>query len=335
VGFAAQHGVYLAEGAGMRVSRSKAWCLGVGWIVVAAAGLASCSDDDYGCDDYGYCYGYYPYAYDYYYPSDMAYGDAYYSGYNTLYPGEVLALRLKGSAPGGFPGGVLRRLASGENVCLDQATVTSTELEVPCEVGSGASLPFSASVAIDACTLPSGGELSGSVEIDIERTLSDASCGPGTSIDVSFTSTTTDLSYTAVGGSRVVVPTLTRTGAFTRVLGEAPSALSVSSDGSIEHYDDAGGIVGSHTVQGMQTLTFLPGNTGYTLDGVLTLADPISGQSATLTGTGVTRTEACCHPTGGVLSVDRSEGEDSTWSFGPACGQVSRNGTAVTLKACY
>jgi hypothetical protein len=230
---------------------------------------------------------------------------------------------------------VLRRLGSGENVCMGQAVVTTSEVATPCEVGSEASLPFSTSVSIDGCVLPSGGELDGSVQIDVERTLSDPTCGPGTSIDVSFTSTTTDLSYTALGGSRVVVPALTRTGSFSRVLGEAPSALAVSSSGSIQHYDDLGGIVGSHTVQGMQTLTFLPGNTGYTLDGVLTLADPISGQVATLTGTGVTRTEACCHPTGGVINVDRSAGDDAVWTFGPACGQVSRNGVAVTLSACF
>lgn len=314
--------------------RRRAWRCGVGWLAVASAGfavLAGCSSDDdyYDCDDY-YCYGYYPYASDYYYSADLAYSDAYYAGYNDIYPGDV----LKGTPPRGLPGDVLRRLASGDNFCGGQATVTTTGGAVPCEDGTTTSLPIGKTISLNACELPAGGELTGSIQIDVERTLSDASCGPGTSIDVNFSSMTSDLSYTAADGSRVVVPELTRTGTFSRVLRARPSALSVTLDGRIEHYDAGGAQVVSHAAQGAQTLTFLAAGAGYSLDGVLTIQDALTGDSATVTGTGVTRVADCCHPTGGTIRVDRSEGEDATWSFGPACGEVTRNGTPVQLRDC-
>ena len=318
-----------------RASGSKARYLGLLGCLASVAVAHGCSSDEYYCDAYGYCYAYYPYAYDYYYPADMAYADVYYADYAYGYPTAYALTQEKSVAPGSLPGTALRRLATGENLCPDHSTITTTGGATPCELGGTQAIPVSRTVQLDGCVIPGGGQLDGTIQIDANLTLSDATCAEGTVIDVSLTSTTTGLSYTAPGGSRVVVPALTRTGSYSRVLGQQPTSVTFNVDGSIEHYDDAGRLVGNHTARGTQTLTFLGAGAGYSLDGALTLEDAVTGDMATLSGTGVTRTEDCCHPTSGLISIDRTPGDDATWSFGPTCGQVRRNEVDVELRDCY
>jgi hypothetical protein len=82
-------------------------------------------------------------------------------------------------------------------------------------------------------------------------------CDAGTAVDVSYTSTTTDLVYTAPSGARIELPQVTRTGSYTRLLDAPPSLLTISSQGRIERYDEKGAARSKITFSGEQTLSML------------------------------------------------------------------------------
>jgi hypothetical protein len=65
--------------------------------------------------------------------------------------------------------------------------------------------------------------------------------------------------------------------------------------------------------------------------------DSTNGATSTLVGTNVTHTMGCCHPTGGTLVVTRNGGNNPgqhTWNFGPMCGALTLDGTAISTPAC-
>jgi hypothetical protein len=303
--------------------------------------VASCYDDDDYYDDYydpyGYAYGYYPYSYNYYYPADLAYADMYYSDYSYYgYPvGYAEPLTLKGTSSPSSPGAVLRALAAGEVVCPDQVTVETTPAPAPCQLDAVYPLALGKTIELQGCQLPGGGSISGSIQIAATLNLSDPACGDGTVVDVSYTSTTTNLAFTSAAGARIVVPSLTRSASYTRVLGELPATLELQAEGRIEHFDASGAMLSANTLTGNQTLGFLGADTGYTLDGTMMLADVVNGQTVTLTGTGVTRSTACCYPTSGTIALDRSDGDDQSFAFGPGCVEPSVNGAPAGLGECY
>src|SRR6185295_17124833 len=179
------------------------------------------------------------------------------------------------------------------------------------------------------------GKLDGSLKVDASQTLSDTNCDTGTSIDVSYTSTTTNLVYTAPNGSRIELPLLTRKGSYTRRLGSPPSTLTVSSEGRIERYDEKVEALAKTRFTGAQMLTLLPANAGFRVDGTLMLEDSVSERSSVGNSASLTRTEGCCYPTAGSIDVARSDGDDENWSFGPNCGDISVNGHHVTPKECF
>jgi hypothetical protein len=119
------------------------------------------------------------------------------------------------------------------------------------------------------------------------------------------------------------------------VLGELPSTLELQVEGRVEHFDFEGNMISANTLTGNQTLAFLGADAGYNLDGAMTLQDAVNGQAVTLTGTGVTRSTACCYPTAGTIAVDRSDGEDQSFAFGPDCVEPTVNGAPVGLGECY
>ena len=298
-----------------------------GAVAAIVAGAASCSSDEpYGYDPYGY--------YDYYYPASYAYADPYYMyGYPGVY--YALSSAPKAAATGSLPALALRDLALGEAVCPGQVTVTTERTTAPCDTGEGATVPLSNAIQLNGCELSGGGKLDGSLQIAAAQTLSDMNCDAATSIDVSYTSTTTGLVYTAPDGARIELPQVTRTGSYTRLLDAPPSLLTINSEGRIERYDAKGAAQSKTTFSGMQTLTVLGANGGFRVDGTLTLEDEIGDRSASVTSVGLTRAEGCCYPTSGSIDVAHSTGNEQRWSFGPGCGDVSVNGHKVTPDECF
>jgi hypothetical protein len=313
----------------MKVATRRNWIrAGVAPVVATIiAGAAGCSsDDDYPYDPYGY--------YDYYYPASYAYADPYYMyGYPGVYYARLPTPKAANTST--LPALALRDLALGEGICPGQVTVTTERTTAPCDTGQGETVPVSNSVQLAGCELPGGGRLDGSVKIAASQTLSDMNCDAGTSIDVSYTSTTTDLVYTAPSGARIELPQVTRTGTFTRALDAPPSLLTINSQGRLERYDAKGAAQSKTTFSGMQTLTMLGANGGFRVDGTLTLQDELDARSANVTSIGLTRAEGCCYPTSGSIEVARSDGDDERWSFGPSCGDVSVNGHKVSPPQCF
>lgn len=304
---------------------------------LATAGPGCGSSSSYYYDPYAYAYGYY-------YPTDMAYADAYYAdsyyGYPTTYvplgPSTYTSGSLsKASLHGSAPGTALRDLAFGKSVCDDRVTVTTERFEPPCsDGGDNGSLPLRTEIVFDACVLRDGGQLDGVIEVEAVHMFSDNDCDNETVVDVTYTSTSTDLSYTAPGGERIVMPSLRRSGSYRRPLTGRPSVLNVSVEGSVERYDAGGEPLAITTLNGTQTLVPTGSGDGYRVDGTLMMQDMLRERTLSVTGVGVTRTDTCCHPTGGTIAVAPSEGEVDDWSFGPNCGDASRNGEPFVLDQC-
>ena len=303
-------------------------------IMVAIVAMAfGCASDDY-VDPYSNYY-----ASGYYYPADFAYADPYYAddyyGYSTFYS---LSFKQANNGGGKTPAASLFDLSRVESVCPDQVEVTSKKVDAPCSVeGQAGAIPAGATIDFNGCVLPGGGRLDGSIDIESSRTLSDENCDAETVVSVSYTSTSTDLSYTAPNGARVVAPSLSRSGSYTRLLMGAPSALSISTSGNLERYAKDGTLVAQAALTGTQglVLTGSEETAGYRLDGALTLEDEINGQTLDVDGAGLTRTEACCHPTSGTITITGSGRNTDVWRFGPDCGELDLNGDTVSLSECF
>jgi hypothetical protein len=298
-----------------------------GAIAALAIAGSGCSDDnsDYYYDPYGY--------YDYYYPSSYAYVDPYYMyGYPGVYYQNVGSTTDAGSD---LPALALRSLALGESVCPGQVTLTAERIPAPCGSGEGDTIPASTSIQLNGCELSGGGKLDGALKITATQTPSDTKCDAGTSIAVSYTSTTTNLVYTAPSGARVELPEVTRTGSFTRKLDTPPAVLTINSQGRIERYDEQGAALSKTTFSGSQTLTLSGANGGFHVDGALTLEDAVAARTASVTSTDLSRAEGCCYPTSGSVAVVHADGTDTKWSFGPNCGDVMVNDHKVKTDECF
>jgi hypothetical protein len=291
-----------------------------------------------GSDDYIDPYSDY-YAYGYYYPADYAYADPYwvddYYGYSTFYSAQ---LKQAGAVGSKTLASSIFELARVESVCPGQVVITPKQVDAPCTLeGSPGKVPSGAAIEFDGCVLPGGGQLDGSLNIDSSRTFSDDTCDAATVVSVSYTSISTDLSYTAPSGTRVVASSLSRSGSYTRLLMAAPSALSISTSGRLEHFAKDGSLVAQLGSSGTQSVV-INGSAdaaGYRLDGALTVHDTLKGEALTVTGSDLTRTEACCRPSGGTLTITGSGRDTDVWSFGPRCGDLELNGNSVTLSECF
>jgi hypothetical protein len=185
------------------------------------------------------------------------------------------------------------------------------------------------------CQISEDRVLDGTLQIEASQSASDADCDADTLLDVHYESTATDLSYTTPSGAQVVLRRLTLTGDYTRSLDALPSEVAVAIDGDVERHDESGAVVAQTTVSGTQTLVPLGSDRGYRLDGTLVMNDNVDGQSVTVSSSGLTRTDACCYPTGGTLEVQRADGDTARWSFGPACGELARDGESARTRDCY
>jgi Tfp pilus assembly protein FimT len=303
-------------------------------LAATAGGMACYDDDDYvdtGSVDYAYEY-YYPSTY--YYPADLMYSSYYWT--DDWYYSDWYYSFAQTVGPRRAIGDMIRALARGEAVCPGQVTVTPRTSPAACDsdvgqVRSGVTIEFA------GCQTANGGTITGTIDVQTERMASEASCGPNTRITLSHTTRMTSLTFTGPDGRRLVVPNQTDTGNNTYTYGQLPAMVSMNSSGRIQVFDAGGTMRTDQNHNGTRTLSFSSANRSYTVSGTVNTQDVATGASASMMSTGVTRTSDCCHPTGGMLTVNRTGGTSPgthTWQFGPACGGVTFDGTAITAPEC-
>jgi Tfp pilus assembly protein FimT len=305
-------------------------------LLAATAGGVGCYDDDDYVDtgnvDYAYEY-YYPYAY--YYPADLMYSSYYWT--DDWYYSDWYYSFAQTVGPRRAIGDMIRALARGEAVCPGQVTVTPRMATPACdnpdveEIRSGVTIEFT------GCQTANGGTITGTIDVQTERMASEATCGPNTRISLSHTTRMTNLSFTGPDGRRLLVPNQTDTGNNTYNYGQLPAMVSFNSSGRIQVFDAGGTLRTDHNHNGTRSLSFSSANRSYTVSGTVNTQDVATGASASMMTTGLTRTSDCCHPTGGTLTVNRTGGTSPgthTWQFGPTCGGVTFDGTAITAPEC-
>jgi hypothetical protein len=326
--------------------------VGVLTVACAAAALGINCDDDNVTSASVAAVDVYPY--DYYYVGDVAVSDAYWADswyvdpfyFATTLPVGQIYVSDAGVSPsdGGIvsgslasPGVILRELARGASLCPGQVTIVQKNTMACSFTGGTGTVRTGATVMFNGCTLSDGGRLDGVVDVTANPVPSDPSCGAGTTINVTYTSTFTNFAYTAPSGARVVIPSLTNMGSYTRTATMGPASIAITSNGTLQRYDTSGALTSDHALNGSRNFTLANNGAGVTtsINGMLNVQDRAAGGGAvTVTGTGVTRTNACCRPTGGTIVVTGTGRATSTWVFGPACGAATLDGSSVTLPAC-
>jgi hypothetical protein len=303
-------------------------------IATLGAVLSAGCDVDGGADYSGpdaYAYGY-----DYYYPADLAYADAYHV--DDMFGADdprVLGARLRQLTGNALPGSALQALASGQDICPGQVTVTQRGNTAPCANG-GDAVPSSTSIVFRGCQLRDGGRLDGSLQIGVAQIARDIDCDSSTLVDVRYASTAINLRYTSPTGDRVMLPTLMVTGAYTRALGGGyPASIDVTVDGQIYRSDEDDDVEQQLVVSGTQTLVPLGPGSGYRLSGTLTMTDRAHQRSCTASSNDLTRNEGCRHPTSGSIDVEHSDGTTHQWAFGPHCGDFSLEGNRTSMSDCF
>jgi hypothetical protein len=306
-------------------------------LMLASAGSMSCDEDTVypGTVDYAYEY-YYPSAY--YYPADLAYSSYYWSDawlYDDYY------YQTTGSGTGDTArasvGNFLRSLARGEAVCPNQVTVTPHMVAPACETQDTTSIRSGGTIVFNGCQTANG-KLDGTVDIQASRTASEMVCSANTMITLTHTSTITNLTFTGNDGKRLVIPSQVDTGTNTYLYNQTPTTTSINTSGRLQLFASDGRLVTDQNHNGTRSITFSAADHTYSVSGTINTQDATQpGSTATLVGTDVKRTMGCCHPTGGMLTVNRTGGNSPgqhTWTFGPGCGDATYDGTAIATPAC-
>ncbi|HVU51856.1 MAG TPA: hypothetical protein VHL80_14265 [Polyangia bacterium] len=248
-----------------------------------------------------------------------------------------------GGTGGATTGGVLttagdaiRALARGESVCPGAITVAPKTAPPACTGGTSRA---GVTIVFDGCQTPGGATLDGMVDVSSTRTASSPDCNAGTTITLSHTTTITNLSYTNAAGQRLIIPSQTGMGTTTYTFGQTPPTVALGFTGQLQTFASAGSnITSDHNYTGNLTFTFGGANTGYQVDGGVTVMDNrAAGSGSTVTVTGLKRVTTCCRPVGGTISLTQvgPTGPGShVWSFGPACGESTIDGSGATLPAC-
>ncbi len=285
-----------------------------------------------------------PYLYSYYYPADVAY-TGYYAAdtwdYGLYYaaqgPAAGAATVIDNSTRPSL-GSTLRALIRGESVCPGQVTVTPKTAPPACSGSPLTSVKNGFTAVFAGCQLSGGGKLDGTFDVAATKTASSPTCAADTTISLQYTTTITNLVYTSPEGARISIPSQSDTGTASYTFGQNGTATSFNSTGEAQFFNTAGTMIADLGFSGMRTLTFTTSNQTYTIDGTVNVQDKMtSGASATLTGTGVQRSNGCCRPTAGTLTVNRTGGRfpgQHVWTFESTCGSAMLDGSTITLPAC-
>jgi hypothetical protein len=327
-----------------------------------ALGTMSCGTStttaavDYGYED--------PYLYASYYPADVAYSSYYWAddwGYAGLYATNPITYVTDGGIiitvpDAGVPtttdasttttptvamqavGFAIRALARGESICPGQVTVTPKTMTPACSNNATAQRRAGVTIVFNSCLLPDGGTVSGTVDLQSNQSASVQTCDASTILTLGTNSTITNLSYTGVSGAKLVIPSQTDTSTAMYNFGSSPASITINSNGQLQTFTAAGVKVSDHSYTSTRTYSFAGSTNSYTISGTVNITDNlVSGSTAVLTLTNVTRTHSCCRPTGGTLVIARTGGlfpGTHTWVFTATCGTVTRDGVSAALPAC-
>jgi hypothetical protein len=233
-------------------------------------------------------------------------------------------------------GDAIRALARGESVCPGAITVSPKTAPPAC---TGGTMRAGATIVFNACQTPGGATLDGMIDVSSTRSANSATCTTATVISLSHTTTITNLSYTNAAGQRLIIPSQTGMGSTRYTFGQTPATVALSFTGQLQTYRSAGNsITSDHNYTGNLTFSFGGSNMGYTVDGGVTVMDNRApGSGSTVTVTGLKRVSTCCRPIGGTIGLSQvgpTGPGTHVWSFGPACGESTIDGTGATLPAC-
>jgi len=230
---------------------------------------------------------------------------------------------------------VIEALARGQDVCPGQVTVTPKWATPACAGGTATQERNGVTISFNGCRA-SGQIIDGMFDVQSNRSASDQTCSSTTTITLGHTTTVTNLSISGPNG-KIVIPSHTDTATATYTYGQSPASLSITDmNGELQIFNAAGTMVSDLAYTGTDNFTF-SGNTSYSADGSSTIQEKDGSATASITKMGVTRSGGCCRPTGGTVTVNRSGGiapGQANWTFGPSCGQVTRNNVNVTLPDC-
>ena len=328
-------------------------------------GVGSCDDEDAlvgdtaTYDSYLY-YGYYPadvYYSGYYWTDPYYYYYAAYGGGGTStgaagstgVAGSTGAAGAGGGGGGMMPttigrtsdmtvGDVLRALARGEMVCGDnQVSITPKMGPDACATDGTGMSRTGVNIFFNGCMLTSGSRIDGTFDVEGTRTLSDPACGPGTTVTVTATTMVTYLARTTPSGVKIVMPNSNGTITTSYIAGQMPSSVAVTMSGTLQLVGPGGVTSADRSFSGDISMMPSSDRMSYTTDGMITLQDTADSTSTTLTAQGLNRSAACCRPTGGTLTIDRTTGSSSgthTWTFGPSCGAMMFDGASISAPAC-
>jgi len=311
-------------------------------MMVGAAMVGGCDDGTTSTVAYTYDD---PYLYSYYYPADLAY-TGYYAAdtwnYGLYYaapgavPGSAGAATVINNSGRPSVGSTLRALIRGESVCPGQVTVTPKTAPPACSGSPLTSVKNGITVVFNGCQLSGGGKIDGTFDVQATKTASAPVCASDTMISLSYTTTATNLVYTSPEGARITIQTDNGTASY--VFGQNGTSTSFNTTGEAQFFNSSGTMVADLGYTGMRTLSFSTTNQTYTIDGTVNLQDKMTaGATATLAGTGIERSNGCCRPTAGTLTVTRVGGQapgTHVWGFQSTCGTATRDGTTITLPAC-
>ena len=328
---------------------------------LAIVGAVGCTDSGTVTTTTGYAYDD-AYLYTTYYPADVAYASYYYAypwDYTTFY----YYLNAYGPGPTGNTGNqadagtsnttgtsgdagtsnmvhsglafAIESLARGQQVCPGQVTVTEAMSAPACQSSNTAQQRAGAKIVFNNCSV-AGGTINGTVEVVGNATASEPTCSAATTITLNHTATITNLSIKVADGRTLVIPNQTDTGMTTFTFGQSPTKTDIKSNGELKIMDSSGTTQADLSFMTDNAFTF-SGTQSYKLDGTTTIQEKNGNATATITRQGLVRSQGCCRPTGGTITVDRMGGAlpgTANWSFGPSCGQIMRDGASVSMPTC-
>jgi hypothetical protein len=228
----------------------------------------------------------------------------------------------------------IEALARGENVCPGQVTVTPMFATPSCAGGAVTQERNGVNIAFNGCVV-SGQTISGTVVVQSNRSASEQTCSATTIITLGHTATFTNLTVSGSNG-KLVIPSQTDMGMTSYTYGQSPTALTINTTGELQVFNTAGTMVGDLGYTGNSTYTFNNGQS-YKIDGTTTVQEKNGTATATIMTSGLTRSGGCCRPTSGTVTINRTGGAQpgqATWTFGSACGAVTRNNVSATLPNC-
>lgn len=240
-------------------------------------------------------------------------------------------------APG--PASALRRLALGADACPENVTITPVQVATPCGPGGMPQITRGgATLVFDACELPGGSRLSGTVDVMSTHSTMDASCDADTIVSVEVVTRLDDIAWVTPAGTRVEIPELSQTTDFAHRPGLPPDTLSVHTTGRLRRFFPGGDLELDLRIDGRHAIELEAETGASSSTGTFTVDDLVAEQTRVWGSQEVRREPSCCRPVGGtiVVTLQGADGpeETETWRLGPSCREARRDGELDLLPGC-